>query len=78
MTMGGNGPCHLHGLSCHHITSEKEAASLYCLGMMNHKVVATEAPVDQRSSRSHMVFTIGLSRRRNGAEIFFRLVCENA
>lgn len=72
VTMGGNGPCHLHGLSCHHITSEKEAVSLYCLGMMNHKVVATEAPVDQRSSRSHMVFTIGLSRQRNGAEIFFR------
>lgn len=75
VTMGGKGSCHIHGLSCHHVTSEKEAAGLYELGISNRKIVDSDASCEQRSSRSHLIFTIALSRQKDGAEILFRFVC---
>ena len=74
MTMGGKGSCHIHGLSCHHVTSEKEAADLYELGISNRKIVDSDGSCGQRSSRSHLIFTIALSRQKDGAEIIFRFV----
>lgn len=72
VTVGGKGSCHLHGLSCHHVTSEKEAAGLYELGISNRKIVDSDASCGHRSSRSHLIFTIALSRQKDGAEILFR------
>lgn len=75
VTVGGKGSCHLHGLSCHHVTSEKEAGGLYELGISNRKIVDSDASCGHRSSRSHLIFTIALSRQKDGAEILFRFVC---
>lgn len=72
VTVGGKGSCHLHGLSCHHVTSEEEAAGLYELGISNRKIVDSDASCGHRSSRSHLIFTIALSRQKDGAEILFR------
>ncbi|KAL9955265.1 hypothetical protein ACROYT_G036563 [Oculina patagonica] len=70
VTMGGNDSCHLHGLSYHHVTSEDEAAQLYRLGVANQKTDKTSD--NQRSSRSHTVFSITISRQRHGTELFLR------
>ena len=72
ITMGGKGACHLHGLSCHNVTSERDAVRLYHLGLANRKTAQTTA--NQRSSRSHTIFTISLTRQRHGAEVFVRFV----
>ena len=72
VTTGGNGSCRLHGLSYHLVASEKEAMKLCNLGVANRKTA--ETTVNQRSSRSHTIFTIALSRQRHGAEILFRFV----
>ena len=56
------------------MTSEKEAAGLYELGISNRKIVDSDASCRQRSSRSHLIFTITLSRKKDGAEILFRFV----
>ena len=70
--MGGNDSCHLHGLSYHDVASWEESARLYQLGMENQKAAATRD--NQRLSRSHIVFSITISRQKLGAEIFFRWV----
>lgn len=70
ITMGGKGACHLHGLSCHNVTSERDAVRLYHLGLANRKTAQTTA--NQRSSKSHTIFTISLTRQRHGAEVFIR------
>ena len=56
------------------MTSEKEAAGLYELGISNRKIVDSDASCGQRSSRSHLIFTIALSRQKDGTEILFRFV----
>lgn len=70
--MGGKGCCHLHGLSSHAVTSEKEAVSLYQWGLANQKAAYTT--VNQRSSRSHSIFTVALAMQERGSEIIIRFV----
>ena len=70
--MAGDGVCHLHGISHHHVQSFDEAAGLYQLGMASCKTA--ETPDDKRSSRSHTVFSIKMLRQRPGEEIFLRCV----
>lgn len=72
VTMGGNDSCHLHGLSYHHVTSEEEAVRLHQLGVANQKTAETSD--NQRSSKSHTVFSITISRQKHGTEIFLRCV----
>lgn len=72
VTMGGNESCHLHGLSLHRVTSVEEATKLYQLGVANRKTA--ETPDNQRSSRSHTVFSIMIFRQKHGAELFLRCV----
>ena len=70
--MAGDGVCHLHGISHHHVQSFDEAAGLYQLGMASCKTA--ETPDNKRSSRSHTVFSIKMLRQRPGEEIFLRCV----
>ena len=70
--MGGKGCCHLHGLSSHAVTSEKEAVSLYQWGLANQKAAYTT--VNQRSSRSHSILTVALAIQERGSEIIIRFV----
>ena len=72
VTMGGNESCHLHGLSCHRVTSVEEATRLYQLGVATRKTAETLD--NQRSSRSHTVFSITIFRQKPGAELFLRYV----
>ena len=46
----------------------------YELGISNRKIVDSDASCGQRSSRSHVIFTIALSRQKDGAEILLRFV----
>lgn len=70
--MAGDGVCHLHGISHHHVQSFDEAAGLYQLGMASCKTA--ETPDNKRLSRSHTVFSIKMLRQRPGEEIFLRCV----
>ena len=72
VTMGGNESCHLHGLSFHRVTSVEEATRLYQLGLETQKTAETLD--NQRSSRSHTVFSIMIFRQKYGAELFLRCV----
>lgn len=72
VTMGGNESCHLHGLSYHRVTSEGEATRLYQLGVANRKTAETSD--NQRSSRSHTVFSIMILRQKHDAELFLRCI----
>ena len=70
--MGGNESCHLYGLSYHCVTSVEEATKLYILGVANR--MTAETPDNQRSFRSHAVFSIMIFRQKHGTEIFVRCV----
>ena len=72
VTMGGNESCHLHGLSYHRVASVEEATKLYQLGVANRKTA--ETPDNQRSCRSHTVFSIMIFRQKHGAAVFLRCV----
>ena len=72
VTMGGNESCHLHGLSYHSVTSVEQATRLYQLGVATQKTAETLD--NQRSSRSHTVFSIMIFRQKHGTELFLRFV----
>ncbi|XP_076451124.1 uncharacterized protein LOC143287006 [Babylonia areolata] len=59
---GSNGACTVRNLSVHLAPSEDVASALLLQGQANRKVA--ETPVNQRSSRSHAVFTLYLAARK--------------
>lgn len=69
---GPQGSCLIRNLSVHLAPSEEVAHALLLQGQANRKVA--ETPVNQRSSRSHAVFTIYLTARKPKSEVITRLV----
>ncbi|KAK7491439.1 hypothetical protein BaRGS_00017268 [Batillaria attramentaria] len=67
---GASGTCQIRNLSFHLAPSEDVAHALLLQGQANRKVA--ETPVNQRSSRSHAVFTIYLSTRKPQSDIITR------
>ncbi|KAH9490020.1 Kinesin- protein 6 [Bulinus truncatus] len=64
---GPRGSCILRGLSLHLAANEEIAQMLLFQGQTNRKVA--ETPVNQRSSRSHAVFTVYLQVRKHESEV---------
>ncbi|XP_059175526.1 kinesin-like protein KIF6 isoform X2 [Physella acuta] len=64
---GPRGSCILRGLSLHLAANEEIAQMLLLQGQANRKVA--ETPVNQRSSRSHAVFTVYLQVRKHDSEV---------
>ncbi|XP_055900649.1 uncharacterized protein LOC106053636 isoform X2 [Biomphalaria glabrata] len=64
---GPRGSCILRGLSLHLAANEEIAQMLLYQGQANRKVA--ETPVNQRSSRSHAVFTVYLQVRKHESEV---------
>ena len=69
---GTKGTCLIRNLSSHLAANEDVAQSLLLQGQANRKVA--ETPMNQRSSRSHAVFTITLAAKKQNAEIIMRWV----
>lgn len=69
---GANGTCMIRNLSVHLAPSEDVAHALLLQGQANRRVA--ETPVNQRSSRSHAVFTIYLTAKKQQSDIITRLV----
>ncbi|XP_070560392.1 uncharacterized protein [Ptychodera flava] len=67
---GPNNTCVVRNLSQHLAADEHVAQSLLLQGQANRKVA--ETPMNQRSSRSHAVFTVHLTARSPGSEIITR------
>ncbi|XP_070198832.1 kinesin heavy chain-like [Littorina saxatilis] len=67
---GANGTCMIRNLSMHLSPSEDVAHALLLQGQANRKVA--ETPVNMRSSRSHAVFTIYLSVKKQGTDLITR------
>ncbi|XP_071503220.1 kinesin-like protein KIF6, partial [Diadema antillarum] len=65
VTDGPNDSCLVRNLSVHLAADERVAQSLLLQGQATRKVA--ETPMNQRSSRSHAVFTIYLKARAKGA-----------
>ena len=61
-----DGAVHLKGLSLHRANTEEEALNLLFLGDTNRAI--SETPMNQASSRSHCVFTMGVERREAGSD----------
>lgn len=59
---GPNNSTVLRNLSIHLVNSEEDAQVLLARGQVNRKVA--ETPMNQRSSRSHAIFTVYMSVRR--------------
>ncbi|EDO42688.1 predicted protein, partial [Nematostella vectensis] len=70
VALAGNKTCITHGLSIHNAQSEYDARKLHLKGRMN-KVMA-ETPCNGRSSRSHTIFTILLTRQEKDSEIVYK------
>ncbi|BFZ05212.1 hypothetical protein BsWGS_08251 [Bradybaena similaris] len=64
---GPRGSCIFRGLSLHLAANEEIAQMLLLQGQANRKVA--ETPVNQRSSRSHAVFTVYLQVRKNNSDV---------
>lgn len=64
---GPRGSCILRGLSLHLAANEEIAQMLLLQGQANRKVA--ETPVNQRSSRSHAVFTVYLQVRKHDSDV---------
>jgi kinesin family protein 6/9 len=60
----------IRNLSVHLAPSEDVAHALLLQGQANRKVA--ETPVNQRSSRSHAVFTVYLTAKKPNADIIVR------
>lgn len=71
---GPCGTCLIRNLSIHLAASEDVAHTLLLQGQTNRKVA--ETPVNQRSSRSHAVFTIYLTVRKPDSDIITRCVID--
>lgn len=69
---GPRGSCIFRGLSLHLAANEEIAQMLLLQGQANRKVA--ETPVNQRSSRSHAVFTVYLQVRKNNSDVLLKLV----
>ncbi|XP_067655828.1 kinesin heavy chain-like [Haliotis asinina] len=67
---GTGGSCLLRNLSIHLAASEEIAQSLLLQGQTNRRVA--ETPVNQRSSRSHAVFSIYLTAKRPDSDVIVR------
>lgn len=67
---GPRGSCILRGLSLHLAANEEIAQMLLLQGQANRKVA--ETPVNQRSSRSHAVFTVYLQVRKHDSEVLVK------
>lgn len=67
---GPKGSCILRGLSLHLAANEEVAQTLLLQGQANRHVA--ETPVNQRSSRSHGVFSVYLQARRNDSQVILR------
>ncbi|XP_046328231.2 kinesin heavy chain-like isoform X1 [Haliotis rufescens] len=67
---GAGGSCLLRNLSVHLAASEEVAQSLLLQGQANRRVA--ETPVNQRSSRSHAVFSIYLTAKRPDSDVIVR------
>ncbi|CAG5118969.1 unnamed protein product [Candidula unifasciata] len=64
---GPRGSCIFRGLSLHLAANEEIAQMLLLQGQANRKVA--ETPVNQRSSRSHAVFTVYLQVRKHDSDV---------
>lgn len=69
---GANSTCMIRNLSVHLAPSEEVAHALLLQGQANRSVA--ETPVNQRSSRSHAVFTIYLAAKKQQSDIITRSV----
>ncbi|XP_064602782.1 uncharacterized protein LOC135468448 isoform X2 [Liolophura sinensis] len=67
---GPGSSCLIRNLSCHLAASEELAQNLLLQGQANRKVA--ETPVNQRSSRSHAVFTVFLTTKKPNSDIVVR------
>nr|XP_054761781.1 kinesin heavy chain-like [Lytechinus pictus] len=65
VTDGPNNSCTVRNLSMHLAADERVAQSLLLQGQASRKVA--ETPMNQRSSRSHAVFTIYVKTRQKGS-----------
>ena len=70
MIEGPQGSCIMPNLSRHIGGDEEVAQMLLFQGQANRKVA--ETPVNQRSSRSHGVFTVYLQARKNNSDVMIR------
>ena len=65
-----DGRTHLRNLSAQVARSEEEALNLLFMGDTNR--VISETPMNEASSRSHCIFTIGIDARRAGSDVVRR------
>ena len=66
-----DGRTHLRNLSAQVARSEEEALNLLFMGDTNR--VISETPMNEASSRSHCIFTIGIDARRAGSDVLHRV-----
>lgn len=67
---GPNGTAVVRNLSAHLAANEQVAQSLLLQGQGNRSVA--ETPMNKRSSRSHAVFTLQLTSRKNQSDTIIR------
>ena len=67
---GAKGVPVIRNLTSHLAASESVAQHLLLSGQANRKVA--ETPLNQRSSRSHAVFTIKLSRKQATSDVILK------
>ena len=73
MVEGAKGSCIVRNLSTHLAATEDVAQNLLLQGQANRKVA--ETPMNQRSSRSHAVFSIQLTAKKHGSDVITKYVC---
>ena len=70
MGEGPRGSAIIRNLTAHLAANEEVAQSLLLQGQANRRVA--ETPMNQRSSRSHAVFTIQLTAKKNNEDVISR------
>ena len=70
MAAGPQGSTLIRNLSAHLAATEQIAQTLLLQGQANRSVA--ETPMNKRSSRSHAVFTLQLTAKKNQSDIITR------